>query len=508
MRRFLVGLGSTLLILAAIVGVRTVTVTSRQLSAPPAGTHRTGPVDSVAVAQHLAEAVRFRTISTNDATVTAHTELVALQQWMQRTYPKLHATLTREVIDGSSLLYTWRGTNPTLKPLLLMAHQDVVPVDPGTDSAWTHQPFEGTVDKGTVWGRGAFDDKSALVGILEAMERVVASGVTPTRTVMLAFGHNEEVLGSGAAAIADTLERRGQLPALVLDEGAAVTQKMFPGIDQPIALIGVAEKGYQTFELAAVSGGGHSSMPPRHSSVGRIARAVVALEDHPMPAHRNGPARELLEYLAPEMPLPSRAVFANLWLFGPVVERILAGKNTTDALQRTTTAPTMLQGSAKDNVLAARATARVNFRLAPGETAEDVERHIRTVVADDSVTITRVGVGRAPSAVSSTNTPEFRVMQEAVAGAYPDALVAPFMVMAGTDSRNYSGRVAAVFRFMPLSLTAAEIAGAHGTNERVTVANMAHAVTFYEALVRRYAVDAKSHCAAGATTAPAAREAC
>ena len=488
MRRTLGALVAVLLVLLAIVGVRTATLTSRQIHVPPL---RALPVDTVAVARHLAEAVRFRTISTNDASVSATPELDALHRWMELTYPKLHAALSREVIDRSSLLYTWNGSDPSLKPLLLMAHQDVVPVDPGTDAAWTHPPFDGTIAQGTVWGRGAFDDKSALVGILEAMERVVASGVTPKRTVMLAFGHNEEVLGSGAAAIADTLERRGQLPALVLDEGAAVAQHLFPGLDQPVALIGVAEKGYQTFELAAVSGGGHSSMPPRHSSVGRIARAIVALEDHPMPAHRNGASRDLLEYLAPEMPVASRAVFGNLWLFAPLVERILAGKNTTDALQRTTTAPTMVSGSAKDNVLAARATARVNFRLAPGETADDVERHIRAVVADDSITVTRVGTGRAPSAVSRTDSPEFRVLQEAVAGAYPGALVAPFMVMAGTDARNFSGRVAAVFRFVPVSLTAAEIAGAHGTDERMSVANMAHAVTFYEALVRRYAMEAK-----------------
>jgi carboxypeptidase PM20D1 len=486
MRRLLLGLAAVLLILVIIVGVRTATVKSRQL---PARTVAAIAVDSAAIAQHLAEAVRIRTVSENGQRGPAAPELEALHRWMQRSYPKVHATLAREVIDGASLLYTWKGSDPTLKPLLLMAHQDVVPVDRGTDSAWTHPPFDGVIDRGTVWGRGSFDNKSALVGILEAMERLVASGATPKRTVMLAFGHNEEVFGSGAGAIADTLEKRGQLPSLVLDEGAVVTQKVFPGIEAPIALIGVAEKGYQTFELSAVSGGGHSSMPPRHSSVGRISRAIVALEDHPMPAHLDGASRELLEYLAPAMPVPLRAVFSNLWLFGPVVERILAQKNTTDALQRTTTAPTMLQGSAKDNVLAARATATVNFRIAPGETADDVERHIKAVIADDSVTITRIGHGNSPSAVSSTATPEFRVMQEAVAGAYPEALVAPFMVMAGTDSRHFSGRVGAVFRFGPVSLTSAEIAGAHGTDERMTIANMAHAVVFYETLVRRYAID-------------------
>ncbi len=240
-----------------------------------------------------------------------------LHDYLVRKFPKVHQALKRDIVGEYSLVYTWPGREAGLAPILLLGHLDVVPVEPGTEGGWAHPPFAGTIADGYIWGRGAMDFKMAVVGTLEAIEALLAEGFAPRRTVMLAFGHDEEIGGrNGAEQIATMLEQQGVRPEFILDEGMAVILGMVPGVDSPIACVGIAEKGYVSLELIATAEGGHSSLPPRQTTVGILASAIHALEAHPMPGHVDGPVGKMFEFLGPEMPIGPRVVLSNLWLFG------------------------------------------------------------------------------------------------------------------------------------------------------------------------------------------------
>jgi carboxypeptidase PM20D1 len=383
------------------------------------------------------------------------------------------------------VLYTWTGSDPGARPILLMAHLDVVPVEPGTEAEWSHPPFEGRVADGFVWGRGALDNKFGVMAILEAAELLLGEGHRPRRTVHLAFGHDEEVGGDlGARAIAALLAERGVELEFVLDEGGSITEGIVPGLEAPVALVGIAEKGYVSLELSTRAPGGHSSMPPRETAVGVVSRAVHRLESNPFPARLQGATREMFAFLGPEMPFAQRMAFANLWLFRPLVERQLAATPSTDAALRTTTAATMFQGSVKDNVLPIHARAVVNFRILPGETVESVRERVRRVIDDPRI---EIGVlddfGSDPSPVSSTDAPGFQQLARTIREVFPAAVVAPYLVVGATDSRHYGGLTGSVYRFMPATITARELAGMHGTDERVAVRSYLDGVRFYRQLI-------------------------
>lgn len=469
-----------LVVLAAVVLIRALTLPSRQVAVAPAPFLE---LDERAAAEHLAASLRLQTVSHQDPAQVSDAAFVAFRGWLADTYPLLHATLAREQIAEHSLLYTWPGGDPDLAPLLLLAHQDVVPV---VDAArWTHPPFDGVIADGFVWGRGAIDDKAGLVAICEAVERLLAAGFAPTRTVLLAFGHDEEVGGGrGATAIAQTLAARDVRAQLVLDEGMAVLVGALPGIDEPAALIGIAEKGSATIELAVEGAGGHSSTPPRYSSAGIVATAVHRLEAERMPGAIDGVVGDLFAYLAPEMPLRYRVPLANLWLFGPVVERALSREPATNAMLRTTTAVTMLQGSPKQNVLPQRATAVVNFRIRPGDTSEDVMRHVRQAVDDPRVELTFTRPPREASPVSPVEAAAFELLARSVGESFPDALVAPALVVGGTDARHYTVVSEAVYRFRPFTFQRDSLTRIHGTDERIAIDVFAQGIRFHVRLIQ------------------------
>ncbi|RZK44375.1 MAG: M20/M25/M40 family metallo-hydrolase, partial [Hymenobacter sp.] len=326
-----------------------------------------------------------------------------LAAYLTRTFPLVHQQLKLQTVNHYGRLYEWPGTDPALPPLLLLAHQDVVPVLPGTEGQWTRPPFAGQQAGGYLYGRGALDDKLNVLGQLEGVEYLLRTGFRPRRTVLLAFGHDEETQGlRGAAALAALLRRQHPRLAMVFDEGGLVKADGVAGLAQPVALVGVSEKGYLTLELAATGQGGHSSMPPALTSVGRVAAAVARLEAAPFPARLDGGVSGLLTYLAPAVPFGKRVVFANQWLFGFLIRKSLAATPSGNAALRTTTAPTMLRGGDKDNVLPIGATATVNFRLLPGDSVGQVLRRVREVVADSLVRLRVVGQGRDASPVSGT----------------------------------------------------------------------------------------------------------
>jgi carboxypeptidase PM20D1 len=392
--------------------------------------------------------------------------------------------LERETVATYSLLYTWRGTDPSLKPILLAAHLDVVPVELGTEPAWDEAPFGGRVVDGFVWGRGSLDNKSALLGVMEAVEMLVGEGFRPARTVYLAFGHDEEVGGmQGARAIATLLDARGVVLQMVVDEGGIIADGLVADVARPVALVGVAEKGFVSVALGTRAAGGHSSLPPRESAIGTLSAAIARLEASPMPARLEGPARQLLERLGPALPFPRRAALANLWATAPLVVRNLERSPTTNALVRTTTAVTIFEAGTKDNVLPSHARAVVNFRVLPGDTVADVLEHVRRVIDNPSVEIETVGALSEPSAVSATDSESYRILERTIREIVPDAIVAPYLVSVATDSRHYAGLAGNLFRFLPMRLKPLDIERVHGTNERVAVRDYERAIRLYRQLI-------------------------
>lgn len=469
-------------LVSVLVG-RAVRLPSRQIVAAPVILPQ---FDVQAAARRLGQAVQFKTISYQDRARVERQAFLFLHDYLARSFPEAHRVLKQEVVGELSLLYTWPGFDSTLPPLLLLAHLDVVPADPETEGEWSRPPFSGVLSEGYVWGRGAMDDKAALMASIEAVELLAREGFAPRRTILLAFGHDEEVGGEqGAKRLAASLAERGFQPELILDEGMAVLEGLVPGVPQPVASIGIAEKGYVTFELLADGEGGHSSMPPRPTSIGILASALRAIESHTMPAHFEGPVSRLFEFLAPELPFGPRLVLANVWLFRPAIQYLLDSSPSTHALIRTTFAPTILEGSGKENVLPAKAHALVNVRIHPGDRLDDVEAYLRQTINDARVTIRPHGpIISEPSAESPITTPAFEVLQRSIAEVLPDAVVAPGLVLGATDSRHYRELSSAIYRFIPMRVTPEDTPRIHGTNERLSIDNYREIIHFYWRLMR------------------------
>ncbi|MAL78703.1 MAG: hypothetical protein CMN55_06245 [Sneathiella sp.] len=441
------------------------------------------PIDALAAAERLAKAVRIRTISTGRDDPPASAEFDRLHQLINTAYPQVAERLKREVIGGYSLLYTWEGSDPTLPPILLMGHMDVVPVEPGTEDDWQQDAFSGAIEDGMVWGRGTLDDKVSVFAILEAAEHLLTDGFKPTRTIYFAFGHDEEIGGEkGAAQIAALLKKRGVNLAFTLDEGMVIVSGLMPGIDKPIAFIALAEKGYLTLQLTAATTGGHSSIPPRTTAIGKIARAITRLEENRLPATLQSPASDMFDTLSPHMSLPLRAIISNRWLLDPLLVRELGKGGATNAMVRTTTAVTIAEGGTKDNVLPSTAMATVNFRLLPGTSIQDVIDHVTKVIDDADVTID-IKQGNEPSRVSSREGDSYRLIETTIRETFPDVLVSPGLMLAGSDSKHYEEVAENNYRFLPMRFGPEDLARVHGTNERIVIDNYVEIIQFYRRLM-------------------------
>jgi carboxypeptidase PM20D1 len=473
------GAGSLLALLLVALGtlmVRALVAPNHQIPVQPVEVS----VDTERAATHLAQAVRIATVSRPERATAA---MAPFHAWLQRTYPQAHRVLERTSF-GDSLLYTWPGSDPSLEPIVLLAHQDVVPIEEGTETDWTHAPFSGDRSGGFIWGRGTMDDKGSLVAIMEAVEDLIAGGHQPTRSVLLGFGHDEEVGGTGAEAIAAHLRAGGVRPMLVLDEGMPITQGLVPGLPQPVALIGLSERGYLSLQLTVVGDGGHASMPPPETPIGILAAAVVRLEADPFDAGVTGPSELMFRWLAPHMVWPERLVFANLGIFEPLVLSKMTAKASTNASVRTTLAPTVFHAGTKDNVLAQEAVATVNLRLHPRDSRESATERVRRVIDDPRVVISTVRtLSSEPSPVSSVESKGFRTVQRAIHEVYPDVVVAPSLVVGATDSRWFADLSDSVYRFFPMRLVAEDLSRIHGTDERLAEQDLGKAVIFYRRLI-------------------------
>ncbi|MFB1481014.1 M20 family peptidase [Corallococcus sp. RDP092CA] len=478
MKRTLLVLLTLVLLLAGGLVARTLRFGSRQVSAEPADPF---PVDAAAAAGRLAEALRHRTLAASDGLGADDAAFQALHDQLVAQFPRVHARLTHEAVGAHSHLYTWKGSEPDLAPVLLMGHLDVVPAE--AEATWSHPPFDGAVAEGYVYGRGTLDDKGSVLAILEAVEGLLAEGHQPRRTVMLAFGADEEVGGQdGAARVAALLRERGVRLASVLDEGGPIGVGLVPGVAAPVALVGVAEKGSGRVELTVRSEGGHASMPPRQTAANTLAQALVRLEQNPFPPELRGGTRALFEYVGPEMGFGMRLLFANTWLFAPLIERQMAASPSTNASIRTTLAATMLEGSPKPNVLPAKARAVLNVRLLPGDSLEDVRSHVRKVVEDERVEL--VVEGDEASPVSRLDTEGWHQLQRSIRQVFPDVLVAPFLTVAATDARYFHPLSDSVYRFVPVRMNREDLTRMHGRDERLSVEEHAAAIRFYAQYLR------------------------
>ena len=481
LKKPLLGLGAVVLVLTGVVVYRAaVFLPPEQAKVEPVA----HVIDAQAVAVHLSQAVRFATISNQPPAPIDPAPFDGFVAWLAATYPEVHQGLSREILGNRTVLYKWAGKDSAAKPAMLAAHYDVVPVIPGTEGAWKHPPFAGDIAEGYVWGRGTLDDKGAVITILEAVTYLLKQGYKPQQTIYLSFDHKEELVDdTGAAAVVAHLKAQNIRLAWSFDEGSFVLDGIVPGLPQPVASINVTEKGYLTLNLTAHAAGGHSSMPPRETAVGILARAIVALEQAPLPGGLDGVSGEMFSGLARHMSFGKRVLFANQWLFGALIERELAKSPASNAMLRTTTAPTMLSGSVKENVLPIEATATVNFRLHPRDTPERVIDYVKNTIADDRVSI-RMLLGYGASRVAAVDSPAFRAMANAVRQVYGDAVVAPGITIAGTDSRYYETVADNAYRFNPMMISAQDLAGFHGTNERLSLENLVRATRFYIELIK------------------------
>ncbi|MDA9274164.1 M20 family peptidase [Gammaproteobacteria bacterium] len=424
-------------------------------------------IDGEAATNNLASSIRFKTISHQDKEKFSPQEFEGFIKWAADTYPEFHSAMQLEMLEYT-LLFKWEGSDNSLAPILLTAHYDVVPVIPGTESIWEEEPFAGVISNNRIWGRGALDDKSGVVGMMEAATYLIKNNFQPTRTVYFSFGHDEEIGGGGAAQVTEKLKQEGVQLQWSLDEGSFVNRGFFPGVDKLVAPINVAEKGIMNLLIVAKAKGGHSSTPPKKTAVTILADALIKLENEPLPGSLEGLSAVMFDEVSKHMPFGYRFLFANRWLFGGLLDSQMSSTPVINAMIRTTTAPTMLSGSIKSNVLPIEATALINFRLHPRDSIESVTEHVRRVVGSDQVEVRTLG-GMEASGVSSWESPGYEIISSSLSKVYGEVVSVPGIMIAASDTRHYSKVADNSFRFNPFSIVPEDMTGFHGTNESIAV---------------------------------------
>ena len=420
-------------------------------------------------AENLGQAIRYRTISEQDTAKIDYGQFQQLHAFLRATYPLVFSKLQVELVNQHSLLLRWPGSGSQDLPILFTAHMDVVPIEPGTDADWSYPPFDGVVADGKIFGRGTLDDKVGLIGLLEAVEQLLAEGFTPRRTVVFAFGHDEEIGGrEGAMAIAQRLRELDMHFEWMVDEGGLLLSDHPLVNGKPVAMINVAEKGYFTITLVATGEGGHSSTPPKVSTIGRLSAALSRIEQNPFPTRLVGPVKAMLEALGPHAGQPSEFVFSHLWFTGPLVEYQMSQDRLSNPYVRTTTALTMINAGVKENVVPQRAEAKVNFRLLPGDTPDYVVATIKGIVNDESIEISYDQWNNVPPVADYAGS-GYAVIAKATTAVYPDAVVIPSLLSGATDTRHYLDLVDNMYRYHGMLLESSQAKGVHGTDEYIGV---------------------------------------
>lgn len=441
-------------------------------------------IDFAAAVKRLSEAIQFKTISNHEASMIDGREFKAMHEFLRKEFPLIYQNLRVETVNKYSLLYEWRGNNPDLKPIMLTCHLDVVPVEPGTEKDWKYPPFQGKITDKYIYGRGAMDVQSGVLAIHEAVEALLNKDVVPERTIYLGFGHDEEIDGEfGACEISRLLQERGVTLEFLLDEGLPVIDELIEGIRSPVALVGVAEKGYLSIELTAESDGGHSSVPQGKTAIAKLGEAINKLENNPMPARIDRLAQSTFASLASAMPFPYRFIFANTWFFKGVLKRLLTNIPATDASIRTTTATTIFNSGVKDNLIPTLAKAIVNFRLHPSDTIDDAVNHARKTINDSDISIVCRSGFINPSSVSDIHSDSFFRLRSSIRQIFPEVTVTPSLMIGATDARHYTPLTKNIYRFSPLRASRDDLDRVHGTNERLTIDNYEEMIQFYGRMI-------------------------
>lgn len=480
MKKILLAILALILIVAGYILFNTFTFPSKQISVEPAP-EREIPASAK---EHLAKALSIRTISNENPQDFDSAAFYQFREFVKNTYPLADSLLEVTYINEFSLVFKWQGSDPSLKPVILMGHLDVVPVATENLKKWTEDPFAGNIKDGIIWGRGAIDDKISVIGNLEAAELLLKEGFKPQRTIYLCYGHDEELGGlNGAVAIVKHLKEKGVEAEFVLDEGFAITQGLVPGTDKDVALIGTAEKGFVTLNLSVTMEGGHSSMPKEETAIDVLSGAVARLKDNPFPAVITQPVQDFMTHIGPEMPFMQKMAFANPVIFKPLIVSSLEKKPSGNALIRTTTAPTIISGGIKENVIPYEAHASVNFRILPGTSIAEVKERVIHTIDDDRIEVKEGSFNSEAPKSSGVDSFGYETIHTTIKQVFPQVVVTPNLVIGATDSRYYYPLSDHVYRFTPFYLNNENIATFHGVNERISVKDFENAVRFYVQLI-------------------------
>jgi carboxypeptidase PM20D1 len=436
-------------------------------------------VDANVVAQKLSKAIQFKTIAHPFGSPDRQIPFQEFVDWLEVAFPNANKAMDRTIVGGFTPLYLWEGQDKSQRPILISGHYDVVPVV----GEWSRDPWAGEISDGKVWGRGALDMKGSVVSFMQAIDQLAASGFRPQRSIYVAVTQDEEIGGAGgAASVVTYFEENAIDVAWSLDEGSFVLRDIITSIDKDIASINVAEKGYMTVKIIAKAEGGHSSLPQRDTAVSNLARAITQLQDEPIDGGLTDVSFNFFDSLGPHMGLAQRTLFANSWFFKPLLENVLSGKNTTDAMLRTTKAPTMLTGSRAENVLPQAASVLVNFRLHPRDNEQAILDHIDDQIDQDGIEVEVIRM-RSPSPVAAHTNDAFKHLSSAVRQVFGDVIVVPGLTIAGTDSAIYSKVVENSYRFLPYVFTGDDIALLHGKDEHISIENLGRAAQYYMVLI-------------------------
>ena len=436
--------------------------------------------DSAAL--HLSQALQIKTVSFGDTLPIDTAEFIKFRTFMETTYPLMHQKLEKKSFNLFSYVFTWKGKDTTLAPYVLMAHTDVVPVEAIAESKWSYPSFSGTIDKDTIWGRGAVDDKGSAIAIMEAVELSLKENIQPSRTIYLCFGHDEEISGKRGAAIFSKWFDSGNIkPALVLDEGGMVDTEKFKANGRPVAVVGTGEKGYTNIDLTVEIPGGHSSTPLKETAIDILNQAIVKVRANQMPALIAPPVQDLLNRTGAAQSFFTKMVMANMWLFKGSVIKQMETSNQTNAMVHTTLVPTIVKAGIKDNVIPSIAKATFNSRILPGQTSDDVVEFVKKAINDERVIVKKQTISLfEASATTSADHPTFKKIEGLTQQVLPNVLVSPYLVVGATDSRYFRPFSESVLNFSPMQ----DVKGFHGIDERLGKEDLNRMITFYKLFIQ------------------------
>lgn len=441
-------------------------------------------IDRNFAAARLSQAIQIVTVSSDDNSQFNAENFISFHRFLNEKFPKVSQVAQRHVVNKFSLVYEFKGADATLKPVLFMGHMDVVPADDETLDKWEYPPFSGAIADNQIWGRGALDDKATVMALMEAMELQLEQGKQLQRSVYFSFGHDEEIGGqNGAAKVAEFFKQKNITFEMVLDEGGVIVENVLAGFSQPIALVGIAEKGFVNIRMTVSGEGGHSSMPPNQTAAGIVAEAITKLEANQFPARLDF-TNLIFDAIGYYADFSLRLGMANQWLLAPLVEDKMLSRPSSAAGLRTTTAVTMLKGSSKSNVLPSQASAVVNFRVMPGENVDSVLAHVRQVINDPRVKF-EVYMDSPASPISSHQTPQFKMIEHSIREIMPQTIVAPYLVQGGTDAKYFYELSNNVYRFLMVRITPDTLSAFHGINERILVDDYVMSIQYFYELLNK-----------------------